>query len=232
MEPHVLRVLSRLASVQSSATCLWDIPATSYLPEEEREPLVELYYGAKTRDQTDPYLLASLGLLSLVEPLSTSSQVVNTIEDYLFGALWDAVQKPRPVEEITKVGQLIKNWGPSYFDETEDSGGWAYALPLLATQQYRTALTHLAEKGGPLGLLQSTHLALVLTFAGTALVDLGQQEVSTTCLSTLLLVSYANHLESVDAPAALEYLVRIPDSGRKRKEVSYDSCHMDEHLVY
>ena len=95
------------------------------------------------------------------------------------------------------MGGLIKQWGPSYFEQDDASdnqyssaasavamatqggvsksiprsGGWAYSLPLMASQQYATAMASLADVGGGLGLLQATHVAVVGDAAGLPLND-------------------------------------------------------------
>ena len=51
------------------------------------------------------------------------------------------------------------------------SGGWAYALPLMASLQYATALAYLAEAGGGLGLLQAAHVGIVMDAAGLRVTD-------------------------------------------------------------
>lgn len=197
---------------------------------QDRQPLVSEYHRANNRDPVDPFMSASLALLSLAEPISSSNNLVNTIEDYLFGALWNTVQMTHPIEDLAKLGEDIKHWGPKHFADTEGSGGWAYTLPLLAAQQYTTALSYLADAGGTMGLLHSTHLSLVLALAGTEFTDLSPPNsassgtANTTCLLTALLVSYSMQLQGTDAAASLEYLVRIPDPGRVRKEVNDYGC--------
>jgi hypothetical protein len=117
------------------------------------------------------------------------------------------------------LGESIRGFGANHFENADgSSGGWSYALPLLLAQQYRSALVHLADTGGPLGLLQATHLGLVM---GEPLEDLGNVSSSSFPLLTSLLVELSNHLQYADAAAAIEYLIRIPDGGRKRSEVSY-----------
>jgi len=220
MGPTVRHILSQLVQVQGNAPCLWDSGSAPGISAQDRQPLVNLYHRAKTRDPVDPFMVASLALLSLAEPVSSATDLVNTIEDYLFGALWNIVQKTNPNEELASLGEDIKHWGPEHFADTEESGGWAYTLPLLAAQQYKTGLSYLADAGA-LGLLQATHLALVLALAGTELVDLGpNSSLATPSLLPALLVSYASHLQAVDPAASLEYLVRIPDPARVRKEIS------------
>ena len=101
------------------------------------------------------------------------------------------------------------------------SGGWAYTLPLLASQQYASALAYLAEAGGGLGLLQATHVAVAMDLAGLSLVDFSldktvRQQQST--LLPMLVASYSASLQGLDAGAALKYLVLLSGKGKFVKE--------------
>mmetsp|Transcript_23730 Transcript_23730/g.65944 ORF Transcript_23730/g.65944 Transcript_23730/m.65944 type:complete len:838 (+) Transcript_23730:274-2787(+) len=164
-----------------------------------------------------------LALLSGAGDLPVSSNVHGfiTIEDYLFGQLNKALLQREPDEHLTELGKSIQIYGPSYFGDAE-SGGWSYSLPLLMTQQYSKALTHLVEFGGDLGLLQATHLGLLLANSKIELEDLGESDVGFDGdLAASLLVAYAHRLiASAGQVAALEYLSRIPLSDTMRKEVA------------
>jgi len=106
------------------------------------------------------------------------------------------------------------------------SGGWAFALPLLASQQYATALAYLAEAGGGLGLLQSTHLGVVMDLVGLSirdstldeLPDAVSKELSQQTLLPMLVASYSASLQEVDAGAALKYLMLLSNKGKFVKE--------------
>jgi hypothetical protein len=105
------------------------------------------------------------------------------------------------------------------------SGGWAYAIPLLASQQYETALAYLAEAGGGLGLLQATHIGIAMDAAGLCLGDFasdeGQSSASSSSRETILpmlVASYSASLQGLDAGAALKYLVLLSRKGRFVKE--------------
>jgi hypothetical protein len=105
------------------------------------------------------------------------------------------------------------------------SGGWAYALPLLASQQYATALAYLAEAGGGVGLLQAAHVVIVADAAGLSVTDFSLEEQSGTSsrssqqtLLPMLVASYSASLQGSDAGAALKYLVLLSGKGKFLKE--------------
>lgn len=212
---------------------------------------------------TNEYKLATLALLSSAEPLTQikalSGTIVSTIEDYLFSYLWDVVQPSSPSssappqnwnDKIRKLSNIVKRWGPQYFEAENESvlGGWGYTMPLLLTQQYESALIHLAEHGKnkPLLLSQSTHLGILLEFAGIELVDLKPQQdgserrmlghsISSMQLLTSLLVSYSVSFQSVDPEAALEYLVRIPpdadNNSRENNNTNSNKSSTEKHVA-
>lgn len=209
----VQTVLGHLAQFQGNASCIWEMGnpvVTTHIPL-----LVDLYQKTKNLESDNTFKISVFALLSGSELSS-----FETIEDYLFGRLWLALQSENPVPQIEKVGASIRKYGPDYFGGAEENGGWGYALPLLATQQFRTALTFLAEAGGPAGLLQATHLGLALSMGGCSLDDLGRP--SSTDLLTALLVKYASTLEqdaSLGPSPCLEYLLEIPSRDQSYKEV-------------
>ena len=167
---------------------------------------------------------------------SGSSAAASTVEDYLYEALWSAFfqqSNDACTAAVSNLGASVRHWGPAHFEEEDDtggggmsfvsdtgtnqpplSGGWSYAIPLLASQQFESALTYLARVGGPAGLLQATHLAILMHLARIDLGDLTSGSISGgerggRVLLTSLLSSYASTLQ--EARAALEYLVLIPD---------------------
>ena len=108
--------------------------------------------------------------------------------------------------------------------EVPRSGGWA-ALPLLASLQYATALAYLAEAGGGLGLLQATHVAIVIDAAGLRVTDFTvdeQSDISSKssqlALLPKLVASYSASLQGSDAGAALRYLALMTGRGKFVKE--------------
>ncbi|KAL7533165.1 hypothetical protein ACHAXR_005077, partial [Thalassiosira sp. AJA248-18] len=232
---------------------------------------------------TEPFMYyrtACLAMLGGNESISEaasleSSGLVRTVEDYLFGSLWHALHLAENVsssaaivgggvnggglqkvaEAVARLSVLVKEWGPSYFEQDEDvngnmytsasasvahaaqggvvggasalphkvprSGGWAYTLPLLVTQQYTTALAYLAEAGGGLGLLQATHLGVAMNVAGYSIGDFTLEEQANSSNSTLLpmlVASYSATLQVFDAAAALKYLVLLSDKGKFVKD--------------
>ena len=162
----------------------------------------------------------------------------STVEDYLYEGCWGAFFQQNTETAISVVGETVRHFGPSHFEDDGEtgegrplgtasrtapgianhpplSGGWAFAIPLMACQQFESALTYVAKVGGPAGLLQATHLALVLHLGGVGVVDLRSPPLlvssDSSILLTSLLSSYASTLTK--AAPALEYLVLIPDSG-------------------
>jgi len=208
----VSRLIQALARVQSSSSdCLWENDVI-VLDPNDRQTVADLLVETTTssqassssnnnnnNNQTNNYyepgvyaLLSGASSLPTVEGLSGFS----TMEDYLFGALWKALLVAgNPKDSVTELKQLartIQQLGPDYFGDDE-AGGWAYALPLLLTQQYQAALLFLGQRPaasnqsripgsasasasasgeGSVGLLQAAHLGLVLSTAGVALTDL------------------------------------------------------------
>jgi len=201
----ICQVVASMAQLQGASLCLWD----RSMDRIDRKAIRE----NKPRSN-DLYVEACWTLLSASESLQ--GRAVRTIEDYLFGNLWYAVQQSNATELLEGLGKSIIDFGPKYFDENEESSGWSYALPLLLTQQYQTALTHLANVGNSLGLLQATHLAMAMR----EIQDLGNVAFGEQPMLTTLLVEFSRQMQIADAPAALEYLVRIPNPDRRRSETA------------
>lgn len=212
VDPVLRRIVSSLNQAQDNFPCIWDAPTPPAIAVADRQTAADLYVRNRHLDSTDPFYLTCLALLSVKESESIlSSPTIKTTEDYMFVGLWHALQQTYPLESIVELGSKIQELGPTSFPtETE----WGYALPLVATQQYRAALMHVAKTN----LIQATHVALVLHAAGVDLNDIGSTE-QTSCLLTVLLLDYAKQLQQKDSLAAIEYLVRIPNEKRAQKEV-------------
>ncbi|KAL7520563.1 hypothetical protein ACHAWX_005278 [Stephanocyclus meneghinianus] len=225
-----------------------------------RRAVSDLYEGVKMRyaslSQDQPlaaYRAACLAMLGGNESISEasileSSGLVKTVEDYLYASLWHAlhlaedahssdVGLKRTCEAVARLGTLVKQWGPSYFEQEDEmdgsaasvvswastargvardkiprSGGWAYALPLLACQQYGTALAYIAEAGGGLGLMQATHMGVVMDAVGIAMDDYtldptNENDESRWRLFPMLASSFSASLQAADVVAALKYLM-------------------------
>jgi Nup93/Nic96 len=218
--------IASLAQLQRNASCVWE--CGSVLPTQYRADLVDLLQKTlnleKLGSSTDSK--AKIGVVTWLSGHETYSQ--DSIEDYLFGLLWAALQNENPLPAIEKIGATIRTYGADHFGGPEENGGWGYALPLLVTQQFQTALTFLAQAGGANGLLQATHLGLVLSTAGIAIQDLGQSSSpSNDYLAPALVVKYASYLEQDPAlgiEKALEYLLKIPSKEQSRNEISALIC--------
>ena len=233
-----------------------------------RRVIGDLYEGVKTRfaslSQTEQplvaYQAACLAMLSGSESISEasvleSSGLVKTVEDYLYASLWHALHLAEDVSSsevslkhtckaVARLGSLVKEWGPSYFEldeETEEtatsavaimsqgkvasnriprSGGWAYALPLLACQQFGTALAYLAEVGGGLGLMQATHAGIVMDAVGINMLDYTFDSSNSSDIDNsfkllpMIVSSFSASLQGSDVVAALKYLVLLSGKGK------------------
>jgi Nup93/Nic96 len=225
-EEPIRRLLTVLARLQGNAPCLWDSQgAILCYNQNDRQFVDELFVADGNRDKgsTNIHKNAVLTLLAAKAPWSFSFEAMEgfqTIEDYLSGAIWIAVLQTNPVDHLLQVGEVIRKHGSSYFDDPS-SGGWAFALPLIATQQYEKALLWLSKSGGQFGLLQATHIGLTLTFAGTNIRDLGQNDSAGNETITSLLVVYSSNIRQEHGSlVALEYLAKIPTKMRACKEVA------------
>jgi Nup93/Nic96 len=216
----LLQILDQISRRQENAICLFQggIPM---IGDRERSMILNFYEKTKN---TEPDKLNKIGVLALLS--GQQLEAVPTIEDYLFGRLWLAVQdREDPVPIIKDVGENIRKWGPSHF-MTEGSGAWGYCLPLLAAQQYKTALSFLAQAGGTEGLLEAVHLGLIFSMAGVEVSDLGEGIPSGPAsgdLVTVWLSKYAQILESDPSPgltASLQYLLRIPSQKDSQDQIA------------
>mmetsp|Transcript_122515 Transcript_122515/g.342873 ORF Transcript_122515/g.342873 Transcript_122515/m.342873 type:complete len:342 (+) Transcript_122515:1055-2080(+) len=94
----------------------------------------------------------------------------------------------------------------------------------------------LAQSGGAIGLLQATHLALVLSTSKVPLQDLGQSSNSSSPsndLTAALLVKYASCLEQDPALGigkAFDYLRKLPTQEQSLQEIAALVCRSIYHL--
>jgi hypothetical protein len=246
-----------------------------------RRTVSDLYEGMKTRypslggeQPLAAYKASCLAMLGGSEPISEasileSSGLVKTVEDYLYASLWHAlhlaedgeVGLKRTYEAVARLGSLVKQWGPSYFEQDDvmdesaasavalasqgsavrdkipRSGGWAYALPLLACQQYGTALAYLAEVGGGLGLMQAAHVAVVMDAVGMEMVDYtvetkgAAKDEDIQRLFPMLVSSFSASLQGSDVVAALKYLMLLSGKGKIMKaQVNEFICWFESYL--
>mmetsp|Transcript_1619 Transcript_1619/g.4137 ORF Transcript_1619/g.4137 Transcript_1619/m.4137 type:complete len:452 (+) Transcript_1619:1-1356(+) len=192
---------------------------------EDRLAILNAHETTQNLDPDNKHKLRVLALLGGKRPESFDT---DTVEDYLFGNLWVALMdREDPIRQIEVIGASIRKYGPSHF-AGDGSGEWGYVLPLIATQQFATALSYLSEAGGHTGLMQATHLGLVLTLAGVNVADLGDSSSSvrgstSQDIVTALLVNYAIVTESEPSAgvrASLEYLLRIPNPEESTHQVA------------
>ena len=174
----------------------------------------------------------------------------------------DGVGLKHTCEAVARLGTLVKEWGPSYFEQEDDttdgtaasmvaassqigsgvrdkipqSGGWAYALPLLACQQYGSALGYLAEVGGGLGLMQATHAAVIMDAMGIDIVDYVTKDGDSknedgSKLFPMLVSSFSATLQGTDVVSALKYLMLLSGKGKVMNAQVKNSSRFSEPLL-
>lgn len=209
-------VLSEMSN--ANVACLWEV-GIPFLPPSERRALEEMI--DRQGSMNDIHFDAVLALLTGHQDLPTdeSTPGFSNLEDYLFGCIWKAQLASNPVEALCRFGKEIQAHASHFQDER--SGGWSFALPLLASQQYARACSHLAESGEDV-LLQAAHVGLVLATAGIEIVNLGDTSPVRTVLASIV-EAYADTLPTKSARghmAALDYLARIPEKELACKAVA------------
>jgi Nup93/Nic96 len=230
-DQSVKRIVHTMAQAQGNGTVsLWQCSSNwiARVDPSDRRVVADLLESAKRVDDSVSTKIFQIGTYMLLsgsnsQPLTSETVVgFSTIEDYLTQSLWKAVLQSSAVDELIGLGELILKCGPSHFDDPL-SGGWSYALPLLASQQYQKALMWLVEAGGRLGLLQATHLGLVLSKCGVIIRNLGETDSPADGTIADLIAAYARDLlqdTETGTLASLSYLVHIPSEVRLRKEVA------------
>lgn len=217
-QPLITHMIDQISQRQAQSSCIWET-ATPALAANDRELIIDLYDKTLKLEPNNVY---KIGVFALLSGQALPESSYTTIEDYLFGHLWLALQQEDTTPPIESLGESIRKYGPDHF-QAEESSGWGYVLPLLASQQFKTALAYLAEVGGSTGLLQATHLGLIFSLKGVDVGDLGAHTGSSGSLVTALLVKYAALLEgdaSAGPVAALQYLLKIPEKDRCRLEIA------------
>jgi hypothetical protein len=189
----------------------------------DRFNILDLYEKTKNLDPNNQHKLSVLALLC-----GQRLESFSTVEDYLFGCLWLALMdKENPIRQIEVIGNSVRKYGPSHF-AADGSSEWGYVLPLFAAQQFETALSYLAEAGGPTGLMQAAHLGIVFALANVNVADLGDASSASRGSAprdvvTALLVNYATLCErepSARVLASLEYLLKIPDTRESNYQIA------------
>jgi Nup93/Nic96 len=223
-QPSVHRILSSMALVQGNMACIWDQRSAFRLDSSDRRAVISLVDDNPSTDtSSNVYKKAVLSLLAANSPWPFSLEAtegLKTIEDYLMGSLWIVVLQTNPVDHLIELGETMMKLGSSYYDDPL-SGGWSFALPLLATQQSQKALMWLAEAGGKCGLMQATHIGLVMSLAGIPIRNIGRGETKADGTLSSLLVAYPKNIYVEHGSfVALDYLVQIPNKVRLCKEVA------------
>jgi Nup93/Nic96 len=222
VDKAVERLLVAMANTQGGSPCLWDVQAPKIrLDRSDQQTVNKLLEDADVSISGHKKAVLLLLSGSKVWPFNFEpTEGFQTIEDYLTGALWVAVLQTNPVDHLIQIGEDILNRGPSCFDDPS-SGGWSFALPLLASQQYEKALVWLAQTGGPLGLLQAAHIGLALSSDGYPIRNLGQVDSNGNETTSSLLLAYSNDVLKDHGPlAAFDYVAHIPNEVRAYKEIS------------
>jgi len=203
-------------------------------------------------EERSEYEIAVLAMLSFSESSGTNN-IATTIEDYIYLGLWNALgPNCDTLKMVMSLGESIKQYGSDYFEDTiiEDSNGngngssighqsstsksftcgWAYAMPLLLCQCYKSGILHLAQSGNGIGLCMAIHLALGFdldSYDNLMLVDLSLSEQQQNqaeqslvnehnVVIATLLIEYVKVLRSLSPAVALAYIIHIPDSTKSR----------------
>jgi len=188
--------------------------------ESARRKVSDLYFRYKCTaisDKSDCYKAAALALMSVAEPVSHSTGVLPTVEDFMFATLWYALtSNSNTIDQVIKLGKKIRKGGPSHFENDKAMKGWGYAFPLLVSQQWDAALKHLASCGKTGLLLEAAHLSICISRAGcfserSILDSKAETESGYSEFVGMILVNYSKGFQQIDPEAALEYLLCIPD---------------------
>mmetsp|Transcript_18969 Transcript_18969/g.21437 ORF Transcript_18969/g.21437 Transcript_18969/m.21437 type:complete len:871 (+) Transcript_18969:38-2650(+) len=223
-QPIVSHILNQLSQRQGAAYCMFEV-GSPMISSGDRFDILNLYEKSKNLETNSTHKLGVLALLC-----GQRLESFSTVEDYLFGCLWLALlDKEDPVRQIETIGASIRKYGPSHF-AADGSGEWGYVLPLIASQQFETALSYLAEAGGPTGLMQAVHLGIVFILAQVNVADLGNSSSSSRGSSSkdvvnTLLVNYATFSErepSARVLASLAYLIKISN----HEEMNYQIANL------
>lgn len=216
-QPILSAVIRELSHRQGTASCMFEV-GSPMIGSEYRSTISNMYERTKNLEPNNTHKLSVLALLCGNQLESFSS-----VEDYLFGCLWVALMdRENPVEQIQQIGASVQKYGSSHF-AADGAGEWNYVLPLIASQQFETALEYLAGEGGTTGLMQAAHLGIVFTLAQVDVSDLGGSAPRD--IVTALLVNYAAITErepSARVLAALQYLLQISNAD----ESSYQIAHL------
>ena len=235
LDEAVRRLLVAMTRAQGNSSCLWDGRASILrLDRSDQETVgkqLEDFDARAVSTTGSEYKTAVLQLLSGSKPWPFTfepKEGFQTIEDYLTGALWVSTLQTNPVDRLIQIADELLQRGASSFGDPS-SGGWSFALPLLATQQYQKALIWLAQSGGPMGLLHAVHIGLVLSYDGFSIRNLGHTDSIGNETIANLLLAYSNEIVKEHGPlVALDYLVHIPNNVRAYKEIAKLIVAMDD----
>jgi hypothetical protein len=138
----------------------------------------------------------AIALLTGYDDLSIDSSTagLRDLEDYIFGQLWKALLAESPVAALESFGRNMQQISPDY--QNEQLGNWQCALLLLGSQQYSSAIMCLAQSGNDV-LMQAAHLTIVLTRAGSAILDLGGPKNPAHNVAARVLEKYSSSLLSL-----------------------------------
>jgi hypothetical protein len=105
-----MKLISLLSDNQIKHGAMWkSFSSTNFVVA--RRDVSELYYRYKTTpssDESDRYKAAVLALISGSEQIGRSSQVLSTVDDFMFASLWHAVYSDQnTVESIAKMGNYL-----------------------------------------------------------------------------------------------------------------------------
>ncbi|XP_030378637.1 nuclear pore complex protein Nup93-1 [Scaptodrosophila lebanonensis] len=199
------------------------IMAQKQRPEEEMtsgkiEGQLKLEYAKKLRMSTDPYKKAVYAIVLACDPHEPHSEVVRTIDDFLWlqlSVLRTDDRREYNIEQLTYGGLqtlILEKYGESYFNAREKAP--LYFQVLALTGQFESAIEFLARTDA--NRPHAVHMAIALN----ELCMLGApSSVQTPLLSTdpndphpmrrlnlaRLIIMYAKAFEQTDTAEALQY---------------------------
>jgi len=115
VEPAIVELASLLAVSQEQHGSVWKINEISPQMESARRKVSDLYFRYKCTaisDKSDCYKAAALALMSVAEPVSHSTGVLPTVEDFMFATLWYALtSNSNTIDQVIKLGKKNqKRW--------------------------------------------------------------------------------------------------------------------------
>jgi len=216
------KALLSLGQKQGKLECMWETKSVA-LSSHETHDLEVLHDSLTAAGEANVHKVGSLALLCGNRMLPSADSVLGfgTIEDYIFGCQWKVIHSSDPMAAIAHLGEHIRGFDASYFDG-QNGGDSSFALSLLASQQFSSALQCLAMSKSPTGLLEAAHLGLFILSVDDVVGDMGNGKSNTGVVNDIL-VAYASYLLTAvpeGSTMALLYLLKIADKVCRREEIA------------